>query len=62
MKVGDIVLYKYPESRTSAGVVLSLFTRLYRGRSITYAKCFWLETSGRSSWPVNNMKVISEKR
>jgi hypothetical protein len=57
MKVGDIVLF-----RTYTGVVLSLFTRLYRGRSLTYAKCFWFETASRSSWPMNNMKVISEKR
>jgi len=57
MKVGDIVLF-----REQPGVVLSFFTRLSRGRSVTYAKCFWLQRGERSSWPVLNMRVISEKR
>jgi hypothetical protein len=57
MQVGDIVLF-----REQPGVVLSFFTRLNRGCSITYAKCFWLQGGEHSSWPVNNMKVISEKR
>ena len=57
MKVGDIVLL-----RKQPGVVLRFFTRLGRGRSMTYAECFWLQRGERSSWPVNNMKVISEKR